>query len=158
MLNTNNRRKAKIGAILASIIFLLGADRVLKYWALTSLYHQKINIIKNFFTLELWQNENIAFSVYLPQAAIMAGITAIVASLSVLLISRTVKQPRRFGSLDWGILFIIIGALSNLYDRLQFGFVVDYFNLAFLPVFNVADMMISIGAIVLGLALWQGKR
>jgi signal peptidase II len=36
------------------------------------------------------------------------------------------------------------GALSNLYDRIAYGFVVDYIDIRVWPVFNLSDMCISI--------------
>ena len=40
---------------------------------------------------------------------------------------------------------IILGAFSNLLDRLLFGYVIDYLNLHFWPVFNLADVMVVVG-------------
>jgi len=44
---------------------------------------------------------------------------------------------------------IIGGALSNIYDRVFYGYVLDYIDLRFWPVFNLADSCISIGVILL---------
>ncbi len=43
---------------------------------------------------------------------------------------------------------IITGGTSNLTDRLVYGYVVDYINIGWWPVFNVADMMLSVGVAV----------
>ena len=43
------------------------------------------------------------------------------------------------------------GAYSNVYDQLRHGAVVDFLDLGWWPVFNLADMAITIGAIM---ALW----
>ncbi|MCB1624713.1 MAG: signal peptidase II [Pseudomonadales bacterium] len=50
-----------------------------------------------------------------------------------------------------GLAFIMGGALGNVIDRLEHGFVIDFvlahwFNQAFFPAFNVADMAINVGA------------
>ncbi|MFH1649129.1 MAG: signal peptidase II [Candidatus Woesearchaeota archaeon] len=44
-------------------------------------------------------------------------------------------------------LLIIAGLVGNLVDRIRLGYVVDWFNLGWFPVFNVADSCISIGII-----------
>ena len=45
---------------------------------------------------------------------------------------------------------IITGGASNLVDRVVYGHVVDYINIGWWPVFNLADAMLSVGvAIVL---------
>jgi signal peptidase II len=45
--------------------------------------------------------------------------------------------------------FIILGAISNLFDRFRFGFVIDYFDLKYFTVFNLADMMITLSIFIL---------
>jgi lipoprotein signal peptidase len=67
------------------------------------------------------------------------------------------SQKTRFGiwsfignlDLDIGVLFIISGAISNIIDRIYFGCVIDFIDLRFWPVFNLADIYITIGAIIL---------
>lgn len=51
--------------------------------------------------------------------------------------------------------FIICGALGNLIDRIFLGYVVDFFDFKFFPVFNIADSLITIGVVVwlLGIVL-----
>lgn len=53
----------------------------------------------------------------------------------------------------WGALLILIGAAGNLFDRIRLGFVVDFLDFKVWPVFNVADSLITIGAILLALTL-----
>ncbi len=144
-------------AWLAGIIFLLAIDRILKQWAIAELYNKKITIIKKIFSLELFKNENIAFSIYLPETIILAVIIAVIILLIFILIWRLIKFSKQFTLIEAGLLLVIIGAVSNLSDRLQFGFVVDYFNLTYWPVFNLADVMISAGVLILGWMLWQNK-
>jgi signal peptidase II len=51
------------------------------------------------------------------------------------------------------------GALGNLVDRLTQGYVTDFISVGTFPVFNVADSSITVGVIVLILAVWlQEKR
>lgn len=47
------------------------------------------------------------------------------------------------------LILIMSGAFSNIIDRLCFGCVIDFINLKFWPVFNIADVYITIGAIIL---------
>lgn len=53
------------------------------------------------------------------------------------------------GERDLGIrtcyLLVIFGAIGNLADRLLWGFVVDYIDIKILPLFNISDIMISLG-------------
>ena len=59
--------------------------------------------------------------------------------------------------MEIGLLFMIAGAVSNVYDRLQHGFVIDYLNFYFLPVFNIADVMVGIGVIMIIISMFRKK-
>ncbi len=62
------------------------------------------------------------------------------------------------GRVYLGWLFIIAGALSNLYDRLVYGYVVDFLDFRFWPVFNIGDMSICLGVFLVGLSFFIGKE
>ena len=53
-------------------------------------------------------------------------------------------------NLDFGIwiYLIVAGGISNLIDRIYFSCVTDFIDLHFWPVFNVADICITIGGII----------
>ena len=146
------RRYKKMTTAFASVIFLFICDRILKYWALAGLYHTKIDIIKGWFSFELFKNAAIAFSIPLPPFVIIPLTIIVIAALVVFFLQRLRCY---WGSVEVGCLFIVSGAISNLYDRLQYGFVVDYLNFIWWPVFNIADVMISAGV---ALILWQIVR
>lgn len=57
------------------------------------------------------------------------------------------KTERRNFLLSAGLLFIIFGGASNLFDRIFFGYVIDWIRVFFLPIsiFNIADIMIVLG-------------
>ena len=61
-----------------------------------------------------------------------------------------------------GLTAIIAGALGNLIDRIRFGGVFDFLNVHWdtlhFPVFNVADMLISVGFLILLRDYYQWKR
>jgi len=50
-----------------------------------------------------------------------------------------------------GFSLIILGGLSNFFDRIIFGYVIDWIRVFFLPIsiFNIADLMIIGGIIIL---------
>lgn len=49
------------------------------------------------------------------------------------------------------------GAISNLVDRLRFGYVVDYIDLKAFPVFNLADVAIILGSLMLLVEIFRKK-
>ena len=54
--------------------------------------------------------------------------------------------------------FIIFGAISNMLDRLKYGFVIDYLDLKYFTVFNMADVMIVGGVLGIILIFCRGKK
>jgi signal peptidase II len=59
-----------------------------------------------------------------------------------------------------GSLFILVavvvgGATGNLVDRLRYGSVVDFIDIGFWPIFNLADLSIVVGVAVLAYHLWR---
>ena len=58
-----------------------------------------------------------------------------------------------------GFALVLGGALGNLYDRISYGFVVDFFDFSFFPaVFNVADSAITCGAVLLALGMKDDRK
>ena len=54
--------------------------------------------------------------------------------------------------------FILGGSLSNLYDRVVRGYVIDYVDFRIWPVFNLADLMINLGVIIIFVKLILGSK
>jgi len=55
-------------------------------------------------------------------------------------------------------LAVILGAAGNLFDRLKYGYVVDYLDLKYFTAFNLADVMIVAGVIYLIYVLIKIKQ
>ncbi|MFA5777641.1 MAG: signal peptidase II [Parcubacteria group bacterium] len=55
---------------------------------------------------------------------------------------------------NFSLVFILSGAISNIIDRIRYGCVIDFINLNFWPVFNLADIFIVLGIIFL-LVKWK---
>lgn len=58
----------------------------------------------------------------------------------------------------WAWLFLFSGGLSNAYERVVFGCVRDYISLPFIPIFNIADVLLTIGAIGILWKWWHLKN
>lgn len=65
-------------------------------------------------------------------------------------------SEKKYIPLQWIGIFISAGAVGNLIDRIFRGFVVDfiYFRIIHFPVFNVADIYVTVGSIVLILLMF----
>lgn len=65
---------------------------------------------------------------------------------------------RFFKILSLGFIFLVGGGISNLIDRITLGCVVDFVDLRFWPVFNLADVFIFIGGITIIAKILNSKR
>jgi len=78
-------------------------------------------------------------------------VLAIVVSVFLMVwIARSASSNKREA---FALAFILGGALGNLYDRIHFGYVIDFivvhYQEHFWPAFNLADSAITLGALVL---------
>ncbi|HEB60031.1 MAG TPA: lipoprotein signal peptidase [Gammaproteobacteria bacterium] len=84
------------------------------------------------------------------QRWLFVGLTVFIC---VVLINWLRRLPADARWLAASFTFIIGGALGNVWDRLQLGYVVDFIQVVFgswpFPTFNIADSAISIGAVML---------
>ena len=60
----------------------------------------------------------------------------------------------------FGLLLIISGGIGNFIDRLRLGYVVDMVHLDFMnfAIFNVADSYLTVGVVILFIALWKEEE
>ncbi len=126
------------------ILFLFILDRSLKKFALEGAA-KKIY----FFNFSLSTNPNIALGI--PLKGIFFYFLLIIILFWVVLKLIKSYQQRNLVNVSCLIL-ILVGAFSNLLDRWKHGLVIDYFDLPFVAVFNMADLMILVGVIIL---IWQ---
>jgi len=122
-------------------VFFVCLDRFLKSCALVADF--KFNIWGEFLKFNFIPNPNIAFS--LPLGGLFLNLLIPLILLILLVVINKFKQADNY--LDFGaMIFIFSGAVSNYYDRLVYGYVIDYFDLKYFTVFNVADIMIVLSA------------
>ena len=143
----------KIGIISLIVIII---DRILKVLVTNNfVLNVRNKIIDGFFYITNCHNEGAAFSLFSGNVLFLIFITLIV----LFLIYRTINKENvnKIGILAYGLL--LGGILGNLYDRIFYGYVIDYldfvifmFNFA---IFNLADAAIVIGAILL--ILFEGS-
>lgn len=98
------------------------------------------------------ENYGAAFGLFQGSALPIALLTALLLlALLVFLMANGGRLHRAAKALGW---LLLGGAAGNLYDRLRYGFVVDFLHVELFsfPVFNVADICVCVAA--LGLAIW----
>lgn len=137
---------------LMTIFFLL--DRYLKNLILTLGPGFTKIIIKDLLSFNLIKNYNIAFSIPINGNWLTILISFIILGLIIINTRELVKTKKI--NLEINLLFVIIvGAISNLIDRYQYGYVVDYLKINHLFIFNLADFMITCGAAALLIVIFR---
>lgn len=136
------------GAWIALIAAVL--DRISKAWALGT----KVNrpMIPGILNARYVENTGMAFSMFSGQSLALTMLTmALILALVVWLLAKP-DESWLFRTAIW---LIVGGGLGNLYDRLVYGYVIDFIEPAFVrfAVFNVADVCICVGASLAVLAL-----
>ncbi|HEY8946411.1 MAG TPA: signal peptidase II, partial [Polyangiaceae bacterium] len=100
------------------------------------------------FNLLRWVPESIRFP-----ALLLVGAIAVVALSALLFGSRATASVPMFA-----LLLVTAGAIGNYLDRIFRGYVVDFVHLKHWPVFNVADVYITVGYGFLAWALFRKRR
>ena len=152
------QRKRKTYYLAALIIALAGIflDQITKYLAVVHLKEKEAYVLwDQVFQLEYLENRGAAFGM-LQNQQIFFFFSVILISAVVVWFYLRVPMEKKFLPLRLCAVFIMAGAYGNFIDRLSLGYVIDffYFKLIDFPVFNVADIYVTISTIVFCLLLF----
>lgn len=152
------RRVSRI-LLLLFTAFLVGCDHATKLAVMLKLGGgDEVQIVPGVLDLRYAKNDDTAFSLFhqLGHGAPLFHRTGllVVISLIVLAVVLTAWWKRRSDpsrALHVGFALIVAGAAGNVIDRVMRGYVVDFIHVHMWPVFNVADVLIVAGTILLAL-------
>ena len=102
-----------------------------------------------------WKNTGAAFGM-LPSFSDVFRILAIVVAIAILYYYPQIPRNEWPLRLAMGLQFG--GAVGNLTDRVRVGWVTDFISFGSLPVFNIADLSIFLGTIILVIWVWMNER
>lgn len=151
-----SKTKKKMLAIFTFIfVVLLGLDQFTKYLAIINLKNQEsLKLINGVLELHYLENRGAAFGVLQGQKLFILFVGLVV--LAVILFC-LIKLPdkKRYHILYYIAGAMVAGAIGNMIDRVRFDYVVDfiYFSLIDFPIFNVADIYITLSVIVLAIVV-----
>jgi signal peptidase II len=141
-------RELRTPLAIAAVVVLL--DQLTKHWALNALADGHVIDLIGSLRFNLAFNRGMAFS----QAEGLGPVIGVVALVVVVVLLVSVgRSTSRWYPLAVGL--IIGGALGNITDRLfrgdgwLRGGVVDFIDVQWWPIFNVADMAVTIGGVLL---------
>ena len=135
-------------SLLGLLTLLVGCDHVTKYAAKAELEggHPQ-SVIRGVLDLRYVENTDVAFNLLrwvpentrTPMLAISGGVALL--CLLILLLRRAGLPKTRIA-----LLLVTAGAVGNYADRVVRGYVVDFVHVPYWPVFNVADIYVTLGA------------
>lgn len=145
----------------ASVCILLALDQFTKYLASAHLKDgTSIPLIKGVFQLQYLENKGAAFGLLQGQKLWFVTITFLMLALMVLVYLRA-PMEKKYRWIRIILSLLTAGAIGNLIDRLRLEYVVDffYFELINFPIFNVADIYVTVGmGLLLVLVLFYYKE
>lgn len=148
-MNMEKIKKMIIGIVI--IIILIIVDQITKYIARHSLENNSVIVIKNFFNLTLVKNTGGAWG-FLAGKLWLFIITTLIALGGMFYFFKDfdLKTNTLFSI---ALCLLIAGAIGNFIDRLFISYVTDFLDFKIFgydfPVFNVADICITLGVITL---------
>jgi signal peptidase II len=139
-------------------VLVLAADQGAKFLAVDRLTGRgRVDLLGDLFGFRLVRNSGAAFS-------LATGATWILTTVALVVVVVIIRIARRLGSRGWAIALGLVlgGALGNLSDRLFrppaffHGQVIDFLELPHWPIFNLADVCIDTGAVLIALLSLRG--
>lgn len=134
-------------------ILLVILDQITKNLAVIYLKDKPAYVIwDGIFELHYLENSGAAFGMLQNQKVLFVTIAAVILVIIGYLL---IKLPRNkhYAMLEILMVLIAAGAVGNMIDRVQFNYVVDffYFKLIDFPIFNVADIYVSVSCVLLAI-------
>lgn len=124
--------------IISFLVILV--DRITKM-LVENFLDKELSIIKNIFYFTYVKNDGAAFSILGSQRLLLV----ILSILALFFIIYYVTKKDKNGI---GYFFLIGGIIGNLIDRIFLGYVIDFIGIYTFPIFNIADIFIVLGAIL----------
>lgn len=149
----------KLKLILVVFISIL-ADFLLKFVVIKAVeFDSIIKVIGNFFSITYVKNYGAAWNIFEDKRLLLIGITF----AALMLFIKVFVNENKMGKYDYLYFGTLIGGiLGNLIDRLYYGFVIDYLRFDFgsytFPIFNLADVFISVSSVLLIIKILREEK
>ncbi len=139
---------------MALLVVVLVVDQLTKWWARTELPGAPVIIWKDVLSLRLIYNTGASFGIFQGKTVALT-IFSIVGMLAIAGFYCWLPKERKMRPMRITLTMIVAGGVGNIIDRILMGKVTDMisFDLINFPVFNVADIGVTCGAIVM-CVLW----
>lgn len=139
-------------AIVYMAIFFIGliADQLTKYWVTLRIKpHNTVPLVENVLHFTYSENTGAAFSIFRGMQSFLVILTSIGMALIFVYMVKIKGDGKAL--LQLSLALILAGGVGNLIDRLRLGYVIDFIDVRLInfAIFNVADILISVGMFLL---------
>lgn len=139
------------------IIGLITIDQIIKSTIINSICNSSVTLINGILKLTYIENTGGAFGIGNDSNLMFIIVNIIIITIiAKFIISKKNELPT---SMLLGLSLILAGGIGNLIDRVFRGFVIDYIDINPLikyPVFNIADVCVVVGCIIVGINVIVG--
>ncbi len=136
-------------------VALIAIDQITKYVALVKLKPiNSMTIIDGIFNLTYVENRGAAFGIMQDMRWFFVVLTFFFLC-GIIYYYLKLPKERPYGFVRFSLVLVFAGAIGNFIDRVLRGYVVDFFHASFInfPVFNMADIYLVVGTILLAILL-----
>ena len=141
-----------LAGLLACVAALVGCDHATKLAAESALRdHAAVSIVPGVLELAYTENRDVAFDGFArlalhPSAWLLVAFGVV---MTAALLSAWIRRRRAPWPVHAGFALVLAGAIGNLIDRAAWGHVIDFIHVRHWPVFNVADVLVVVGGVLL---------
>ncbi|KJS83831.1 MAG: hypothetical protein JM58_11930 [Peptococcaceae bacterium BICA1-8] len=137
------------------ISFIIALDQLVKIIIINNIsLTDSIVVVKGFFYVSHFENKGIAWSLLESKLFLFIPLTVIITLLLGAYLYKSNNRLERTA-----VSFILGGAVGNLLDRVTKGSVTDFLEFHFgsyvFPIFNIADIFVVIGALILSYCIYK---
>ena len=139
-------KTSKISYFLVSIIFFIAFDIYFSNIMMSCVKTMPSNPV---FDLIFIQNTGAAFSILENSKIFLISFSALAILAMIFYLIKHIQKASTF-AIFWASL-LIAGVFCNMYERIVYGYVRDFFKLNFIdfPVFNISDIFINISVVAI---------
>ena len=139
-------KASKISYFLVSIIFFIAFDIYFSNIMMSCVETMPSNPV---FDLIFIQNTGAAFSILENSKIFLISFSAFAILAMIIYLIKNIQKASTF-AIFWASL-LIAGVFCNMYERIAYGYVRDFFKLNFIdfPVFNISDIFINISVVAI---------
>ena len=133
------------------VVLIIAADQSSKYWVVNNIgLTDSFTVIPKVIDFVYVKNTGAAFSFLSDKTYGIVILSVISVVFCIGVIFSMIKYKPKNKLLNISLALMISGAIGNLIDRIARGYVIDFIETTFIkfPVFNVADIAITVGAVM----------